>query len=82
MLPETDRLPVIWAEPVTNKAPVINNISAFEENTFTPSAPLIEKLPVTPKLPVICVDPEIFVFVLTTKPLLGEIEADTEPELI
>ena len=78
MLPLTDKLPVIIVEPVTNKEPVISNESAFEENTV-PVLPETEKLPVTPKDPVICVLPEIFVFVLTTNPVLGAIEAVALP---
>jgi len=49
----TDKLPVIAPEPVIIKEPVITSVSALEENTLDPAFALTEKLPVTPKLPVI-----------------------------
>ena len=52
MLPLTFKLPVMIVDPVTIKDPLINSVSALEENTV-PVLPDTEKLPVTPKLPVI-----------------------------
>ena len=55
MIPlDTFKDPVIAApEPVIIKEPVISRVSALEENTLDPWFALTEKLPVTPKLPVI-----------------------------
>jgi hypothetical protein len=50
----TFKEPVIEApDPVIIKDPVISRVSALEENALDPPGAVTEKLPVSPRLPVI-----------------------------
>ena len=71
-------LPVTTIDPDWNKEPVNTIVSTLDENTVpVPPNKLVE--PVTVKDPLITVDPVIVVFVFTTNPAVGLIEAVTLP---
>jgi hypothetical protein len=49
--PDTLKLPVMITDPEANKDPVITNVSAFDDNSVVPEAPVKFVDPVTVKEP-------------------------------